>query len=151
MKAQVYLLQWEWATMPQLVEASLLVGEQWLKWKWRWRRGSVDVLRGKGLKASMGSITIGNGRSVLRVTPHPPFIVFPRDFRFLSPWSGIQPLFWAFSPFHPNFSPFQSFSPLLRALAPRGAILGSFLGFLALFSILGLFWRCGGQMEGLMG
>ena len=25
-------------------------------------------------------------RSVLRVPPHPPFIVFPRDFRVLSPW-----------------------------------------------------------------
>ena len=49
-------------------------------------------LRGKGLKASMGSVTIGIGRSVLRVTPHPPFIAFPRGFRVLSPWSGIYPL-----------------------------------------------------------
>ena len=38
-------------------------------------------LRDKGLKASMGSITIDNGRSVLRVTPHPPFIAFPRGFK----------------------------------------------------------------------
>ena len=43
-------------------------------------------LRGKGLKASMGSITIGKGRSVLRVTPHPPFIAFSSGFRVLSPW-----------------------------------------------------------------
>ena len=28
-------------------------------------------------------------RSVLRVTPHPPFIVFPRDSRVLSPWLGL--------------------------------------------------------------
>ena len=49
-------------------------------------RGSVGGLRGKGLKASTGSITIGKGRSVLRVTPHPPFIAFPRGFRVLSPW-----------------------------------------------------------------
>ena len=28
-------------------------------------------------------------RSVLRVTPHPPFIVFQMDFRVLIPWSGI--------------------------------------------------------------
>ena len=28
-------------------------------------------------------------RSVLRATPHPPFIFIPRDFRVLSPWSGL--------------------------------------------------------------
>ena len=28
---------------------------------WRWRRGSVGGLRGKGLKESMGNITIGKG------------------------------------------------------------------------------------------
>ena len=59
------------------------------QWEWKWRRGSVGGLRGKGLKASMGSITIGNGRIPLRVTPHPPFIAFPRGFRVLSPWSGF--------------------------------------------------------------
>ena len=57
--------------------------------KWKGRRGSVGGLRGKGLKASTGSITIGNGRSVLRVTPHPPFIAFPRGFRVLSPYSRL--------------------------------------------------------------
>ena len=48
------------------------------QWEWKWKRGSVGGLRGKGLKASMGSITLGNGRSVLRVTPDPPFIDFLR-------------------------------------------------------------------------
>ena len=43
----------------------------------------------KRFKASMGSVTIGNGRSVLRVTPHPPFIAFPRGFRVLIPWSRL--------------------------------------------------------------
>ena len=52
-------------------------------------RESVGGLRGKGLKESTGNITIGNGRSVLRVSTHPPFIAFPRGFRVLSPWSGI--------------------------------------------------------------
>ena len=59
---------------------------------WRWRRGNVGGLRGKGLKASMGSITIGSGRSVLRVTPHTPFIDFPRVFRVLIPWLRFYPL-----------------------------------------------------------
>ena len=40
---------------------SLGWGEQWLKWEWMWRRGNVGGLRGKGLKASTGSITIGKG------------------------------------------------------------------------------------------
>ena len=53
--------------------------------KWRWRRGRVGGLRARGLKASTGSITICKMRSVLRVTPHPPYIVFPRGFRVLSP------------------------------------------------------------------
>ena len=59
------------------------------QWAWKWRRGSVGGLRGKGLKASTNNIPIGNGRSVLRVTPHPPFIAFSWGFRVLSPWSGI--------------------------------------------------------------
>ena len=45
-------------------------------------------LRGKGLKASTGNITIGKGE-VFESDPHPPFIAFPRGFRVLSPWSGI--------------------------------------------------------------
>ena len=76
--------------MPKLVEANLSLGWGSMgQWIWTWRRGIVGGLRGKGLKASTGSITIGKGRSVLRVTPHPPFIAFPRGFRVLSPWSGI--------------------------------------------------------------
>ena len=59
------------------------------QWEWTMRRGSVGGLIGKGLKASAGIITIGNGRSVLRVTPHPPFIDFLRGFRVLNPWSRI--------------------------------------------------------------
>ena len=82
-------------------------------------------------------------RSVLRVTPHPPFIVFPRDFRVLSPWSGLQPLFWAFSPLCPNFSPFQGFSPFLRALAPRGLFWALFWGFQPFSSSLGSFGGVG--------
>ena len=39
------------------------------------------------------------GRSLLRVSPHPPFIVFPRDFRVLALGQG-------FSPFLPKFIPF---------------------------------------------
>ena len=50
------------------------------QWEWKWRRGSVGGLRGKGLKASMGSITIGNGRSVLRVNPPPSFYRFSKAF-----------------------------------------------------------------------
>ena len=67
---------------------SLGLGEMG-QWEWGRRRGSVGGLRGKGIKSSTGSITIDNGRSVLRVTPHPSFIAFPRGFRVLSPWSGI--------------------------------------------------------------
>ena len=40
---------------------SLLVGEAMDQMGMVWRRGSVGGLRGKGLKASMGSITIGKG------------------------------------------------------------------------------------------
>ena len=32
-----------------------------VQWEWKWRRGSVGILRGKGLKASMGNITIDKG------------------------------------------------------------------------------------------
>ena len=60
--------------------------EAMAQWRWRWRRESVGGLKGKGIKASMGSITIGKGRSCLRVTPHPPFVAFSRGFKVLSPW-----------------------------------------------------------------
>ena len=67
---------------------SLGLGEM-AQWEWKWRRGNVGVLRGKSLKTSTNSITVGNGRSVSRVTPHPPFIDFPRGFRVLIPWSRL--------------------------------------------------------------
>ena len=48
--------------MTKLVEAPLSLG--WgamAQWRWIWKRGNVGGLRGKGLKASTGSITIGKG------------------------------------------------------------------------------------------
>ena len=57
--------------------------------QWRWRRGSVGGLRDKGSQGIHGYHNSMQGRSVLRVTPHPPFIAFLRGFRVLSPWSGI--------------------------------------------------------------
>ena len=96
---------------------SLLVGEQWLGEMEMKERESGWLERKMVSRNPLGQHNSMQGRNLLRVTPHPPFIVFPRDFRVLSPWSGIEPLFWAFSPFHPNFSPFQGFSPFLRALA----------------------------------
>ena len=56
------------------MEAPLLDGGEMAQWKWR--RGNVGGLRGKGLKASMGSITVCKGEVLFRVTPHPPFIAF---------------------------------------------------------------------------
>ena len=40
---------------------SLLVGGAMAQMEWMWRRGNVGGLRGKGLKASTNSITIGKG------------------------------------------------------------------------------------------
>ena len=73
------------------------LGEAPLSWQWgsygskgEWMRGSVGGLRGKWSQGiHLGSITVCKGGIVLRVTPHPPFIVFPRDFRVLSPWSRL--------------------------------------------------------------
>ena len=70
------------------------------------------------------------GRSVLRVTPHPPFIAFPRGFRVLSLGQG-------FSPFHPKFSSFYGFSPFLRDLAPRELFWAPFWSFYPFSSSLG--------------
>ena len=81
------------------------------QWGWIWRRVSVGGLRGKVIKASTSSVTIGNGRSVLRVTPHPPFIAFQRGFRVLSPWSGFYPLFGILAPFTLTLAPFRVLSP----------------------------------------
>ena len=70
---------------------SLLVGKQWLDemdmeekesgWFERQRSQSIH-----------GQHNNRQVRSVLIVTPHPPFIAFSRGFRVLSPWSGIYPL-----------------------------------------------------------
>ena len=44
---------------------ALACGSTSLEWgamaQWKWRRGSVGGLRGKGLKASTGSITVCKG------------------------------------------------------------------------------------------
>ena len=53
------------------------------------------------------------GMSVLRVTPRPPFIVFPRDFRVLNPWSGFSPFLGPLAPFTLISSPFRVIAPLL--------------------------------------
>ena len=128
---------------------SLLVGKEWLGEMEMEEResGWFESKRSQSIHEQHNNMQM---RIILRVTPHPPFIVFPRDFRVLSPWSGIQPLFWAFSPFYPNFSPFQGFSPFFRALAPRGLFWALFWGFYPFSSSLVSFGGAGGQMEGLM-
>ena len=55
-------------------------------------------LRDTGSQGIHGKHNSMQGRSVLRVTPHPPFIAFLGTFRVLNPWSEIY-LFWDFSPF----------------------------------------------------
>ena len=67
---------------------SLLVGKQWLDGMGMEERecGWFERQRSQSIH---GQHNNRQGRSVLRVTPHPPFIVFPRDFRVLSPWSGL--------------------------------------------------------------
>ena len=68
---------------------SAMEEELWLNGECEWKRGGCGWLeRQRGLKESMGSITVCK-RSVLRVTPHPPFIDFFWGFRVLSPWSRI--------------------------------------------------------------
>ena len=67
---------------------SLLVGKQWLdgmemeerECGWFERQMSQSI---------RGQHNNRQGRSALRVTPHPPFIAFPRGFRVLSRWSGF--------------------------------------------------------------
>ena len=74
----------EWATMPYLREAPLLaMGELWLK-------GRKDERECGWLEMQMvsrhplGQHNSMQGRNVLIVTPHPPFIAFLRGFRVLS-------------------------------------------------------------------
>ena len=67
---------------------SLLVGEQWLGEMEMEEKesGGFDSKRSQSIHGQHNNRQV---RSVLRVTPHPPFIGFLRDFRVLSPWSGL--------------------------------------------------------------
>ena len=66
---------------------SLLVGKEWLDGIEMEERecGWFERQRSQSIHGQHNNRQV---RSVLRVTPHP-LIVFPRDFRVLSPWSGI--------------------------------------------------------------
>ena len=131
---------------------SLLVGKQWLD-EMEMEERESGWFESKRSQSIHGQHNNRQVRSVLRVTPHPPYIVFPRGFRVLSPCSRLYPLFWAFNPFRPNFSPFQGFSPFFRALAPGGLFWALFWGFYPFSSSLGSFGGVGVKwkvMEGLM-
>ena len=67
---------------------SLLVGKQWLDEMEMEERESGWFERERS-QSIHGKHNNRQVRSVLRVTPDPPFIVFPRYFRFLSPWSRL--------------------------------------------------------------
>ena len=64
---------------------SLLVGEQWLGEMVMEERES-GWFESKTSQSIHGQHNNMEMRSVLRVNPHPPYIVFPRGFRVLSPW-----------------------------------------------------------------
>ena len=67
---------------------SLLVGKQWpgeMEMEER-ESGWFESKRSQSINMQHNNRQV---RSVLRVIPHPPFIVFPRDFRVLSSWSGL--------------------------------------------------------------
>ena len=67
---------------------SLLVGKQWLDEMEMEEResGWFESKRSQSIHMQHNNRKV---RSVLRVTPYPPYIDFPRDFRVLSPWSGL--------------------------------------------------------------
>ena len=67
---------------------SLLVGKKWLDEMEMEEResGWFERKRSQSIHRQHNNRKV---RSVLRVTPHPPFIVFPRYFRVLRPWSGL--------------------------------------------------------------
>ena len=67
---------------------SLLVGKQWLGEMEMEEResGWLESKRSQSIHRKHNNRQV---RSVLRVTPHPPYIVFPRGFRVLSPWSRL--------------------------------------------------------------
>ena len=115
---------------------SLLVGKQWLR-EMEMEERESGWFESKRSQSIHGQHNNRQVRSVLRVTPHPPYIAFPRGFRVLIPWSGLQPLFGDFSPFCPNFSPFFS------DLAPRGIFWALYWGFYPFSSSLGSFGGVG--------
>ena len=67
---------------------SLFIGKQWLDEMEMEEResGWFESKRSQSIDKKHNNRKV---RSVLRVTPHPPFIFFPKDFKVLSPWSGI--------------------------------------------------------------
>ena len=67
---------------------SLLVGKEWLGEMEMEEResGWFESKRSQSIRGQHNNRKV---RSVLRVTPHPPFIFFPRDFRVLSTWSRL--------------------------------------------------------------
>ena len=114
---------------------SLLVGKQWLG-EMEMEERESGWFESKRYQIIHRKHKNRQVRNVLRVAPHPPYIVFPRGFRVLSPQSRLQPLFWA-------FSPFQGFSPFLRDLAPGGLFWALFWGFQPFSSSLGSFGGVG--------
>ena len=67
---------------------SLLVGKQWLD-EMEMEERESGWFESKRSQSIHGKHNNEQVRSVLRVTPYSPFIVFPRDFRVSSPWSGL--------------------------------------------------------------
>ena len=67
---------------------SLLVGKQWLD-KMEMEETKSGWFESKRSQSIHGQHNNRQVRSVLRVTTHPPFIVFLMDFRVLSPWFGF--------------------------------------------------------------
>ena len=67
---------------------SLLVGKKWLE-EMEMEERESGWFESKRSQSIQGQHNNRQVRSVLRVNPHPPFIVFPRDFRVLSPWLGL--------------------------------------------------------------
>ena len=67
---------------------SLLVGKKWLD-EMEMEERESGWFESKRSHSIHGQHNNRQVRSVLRVTPHPPYIVFPRGFRVLSPWPGL--------------------------------------------------------------
>ena len=67
---------------------SLLVGEQWLGEMEMEEResGWFESKRSQSIHGQHNNMQM---RSVLKVNPHPPYILFPRGFRVLSPCSRL--------------------------------------------------------------